>query len=51
MSSQKLKEFAEKRRIVEQFYKEKDKAIKVNKFRRGVSSDFYERVAKPVQKR
>ena len=48
MSSQKLKELAEKRRLVEQHYKEKDKAIKVNKFRRGVSSDFYERVAKPV---
>ena len=29
-------------------YKEKDKAIKDYKFRRGTSSDFYERVAKPV---
>ena len=48
MSSQKWKEFAEKRRLVEQYYKEKDKAIKDYKFRRGVSSDFYERVAKPV---
>ena len=48
MSSQKWKELAEKRRLVEQYYKEKDKAIRDYKFRRGVSSDFYERVAKPV---
>ena len=48
MSSQKWKELAEKRRLVEQYYKENDKAIKDYKFRRGVSSDFYERVAKPV---
>ena len=43
MSSQKWKELAGKRRLVEQYYKDKD-----YKFRRGVSSDFYERVAKPV---
>ena len=48
MSLQKWKELAEKRRLVEQYYKEKDKAIKDYKFKRGVSSDFYERVAKPV---
>ena len=48
MSLQKWKELAEKRRLVEQYYKEKDKEIKDYKFRRGVSSDFYERVAKPV---
>ena len=48
MSLQKWKELAEKRRLVEYYYKEKDKAIKDYKFRRGVSSDFYERVAKPV---
>ena len=48
MSLQKWKELAEKRRLVEQYYKEKDIAIKDYKFRRGVSSDFYERVAKPV---
>ena len=48
MSSQKWKELAEKRRLVEQYYKETDKAIKDYTFRRGVSSDFYERVAKPV---
>ena len=48
MSLQKWKELAEKRRLVEQYYKEKDKAIKDYKSRRGVSSDFYERVAKPV---
>ena len=48
MSLQKWKELAEKRRLVEQYYKEKDKAIKDYKFRRGVSFDFYERVAKPV---
>ena len=48
MSSQKWKELAEKRRLVEQYYKEIDKAIKDYTFRRGVSSDFYERVAKPV---
>ena len=48
MSLQKWKELAEKRRFVEQYYKEKDKAIKDYKFKRGVSSDFYERVAKPV---
>ena len=48
MSTQKWKELAEKRRLVEQYYKEKDKAIKDYKFKRGVSSDFYERVAKPV---
>ena len=48
MSLQKWKELAEKRRLVEQFYKEKDKTIKDYKFRRGVSSDFYERVAKLV---
>ena len=48
MSLQKWKELAEKRRLFEQYYKEKDKAIKDYKLRRGVSSDFYERVAKPV---
>ena len=48
MSSQKWKELAEKRRLVEQYYKEKDKAINDYEFRRGVSSDLYERVAKPV---
>ena len=48
MSLQKWKELAEKRRLVEQHYKEKDKAIKDCKLRRGVSSDFYERVAIPV---
>ena len=48
MSLQKWKELAEKRRLVEQYYKEKVKAIKDYKFRRGVISDFYERVAKPV---
>ena len=48
MPFKKWKELAEKRRLVEQYYKEKDKAIKDYKFRRGVSSDFYERVAKPV---
>ena len=48
MSSQKWKELAEKRRIVEQCYKENDKAIKDYKFRKGVSTDFYERVAKPA---
>ena len=48
MSLQKWKELAEKRRLVKQYYKEKDNAIKDYKFRRGVTSDFYERVAKPV---
>ena len=48
MSLQKWKELAEKRRLVEQYYKEKDKVIKEYKLRRGLSSDFYERVAKPV---
>ena len=48
MSSQQWKELADKRRLVEQYYEEKDKAIKDYKFRRGVSSDFYEMVAKPV---
>ena len=50
MSLQKWKELAEKRRLVEQYYKdrEKDKAIKDYKFRRGVRSDFYEKGAKPV---
>ena len=48
MSLQKWKELAEKRILAEQHYKEKDKAIKDYKFRRGVTSDFYERVAKPV---
>ena len=48
MSLQKWKELAEKRKLVKQYYKEKDKAIKDYKFRRGLSSDFYERVAKPV---
>ena len=48
MSLQKWKELAEKRRKVEQYYKENDKAIKDYKFRRSVSSDFYERVAKSV---
>ena len=42
------KELAEKRRLDEQYYKGKDKAIKDYKFRRGVKSDFNERVAKPV---
>ena len=46
MSLQKWKESAEKRRLVEQYYKEKDKVIKYYKFRSG--SDYYERVAKPV---
>ena len=46
MSLQKWKELAEKRRLVEQYYKEKAKAIKDYKFRWGLSSDFYERVAK-----
>ena len=40
-----LKELAEKRSLVEQYYKEKEKAIKDYKFTRGVSSKFYERVA------
>ena len=44
MSLQKWKELAEKRRLVKQYYKEKDKAIKDYKLRRGVSFDFYERV-------
>ena len=48
MSLQKWKTLAKKRRLVEQYYKEREKAIKDNKFRRGVSSDFYESVAKPV---
>ena len=48
MALQKWKELAEKRRLVEQYYKEKDKAIKDYKFRRGVNSDFHERVAEPV---
>ena len=48
MSLQKWKELEEKRRLVEQYYKEKDKAIKYYKLRRGVISDFYESVAKPV---
>ena len=48
MSLQQWKELADKRRLVEQHYIEKDKAIKDYKFRRGVSSDFYEMVAKPV---
>ena len=43
MSLQKWKELAEKRRLIVQYYKEKDKATKDYKFRRGVSSDFYER--------
>ena len=51
MSLQKWKDLAEKRRFVEQYYKEKDKAIKDYKFRRGVSFDFYGRVAKPVTKK
>ena len=48
MSLQKWKELAEKRRFVEQYYSEKDNAIKDYKFWRGVSSDFYESVTKPV---
>ena len=48
MSLQNLKELAEKRRSVEQYYKEKDKTIQDYEFRRSVSSDFYERVVKPV---
>ena len=48
MSSKKWKELAEKTRLVEQYYKEKDKAIKDYKFGRGVSSDFYKRMAKQV---
>ena len=48
MSLQKWKKLAGKKRLVDQYYKEKDKAIKDYKFRRGVSSYFYERVAKPV---
>ena len=42
MSLQKWKELAKKRILVEHYYKEKDKAIKDYKFRRGVSSDFWE---------
>ena len=48
MSLEKWKELPEKRRLVEHYYKEKDNAIKDYKFRRVVSSDFYERMAKPV---
>ena len=48
MSLQKWKELAEKRRLIEQYYKEKNQAIKDYKFRRGVSSDVFERVAKTV---
>ena len=48
MSLQKWKELAEKKRLVEQYYKEKGNGIKDYKFRRGVSCDFYGRVAKPV---
>ena len=48
MSLHKWKKLAEKRRLVEQYYKKKDEAIKDYKLRRGVSSDFYEREAKPV---
>ena len=48
MALQRWKELAEKRRLVEQYYKEKDKAIKDYKFRRCVNSDYNERVAKPV---
>ena len=47
----KWKELAEKRRLVEQYYKERDKVIKDYKFRSDVSSEFYERVAKPVIKK
>ena len=39
MSLRKWKESAEKRRLVEQYYKEK-KAINDYKFKRGVSSEF-----------
>ena len=46
MSLQKWKVLA--RRLVEHYYKEKDKAIKDYKSRSGVSSDFYERVPKSV---
>ena len=51
MSLQTWKELAEKRRLSEQYYKENDKATKDYKFRRGVSSDFYVRVAKPVKEK
>ena len=48
MSLQRWKELAVERRLVEQYYKQKYKGIKDYKFRRGVSSDFYKRMAKPV---
>ena len=48
LSSQQWKELAVKRRLVEQYYKEKYKAIKYYKFRRSERSVFYEMVAKPV---
>ena len=51
MLSQQWKELADKIRLVKQYYKEKDKAIKDYKFRRGVSSDFYEMVAKPIREK
>ena len=44
----KMERISRERSLVQQYYKEKDKAIKDYKFRKGVSSDFYERVAKPV---
>ena len=42
------KNWKKKRRLVEQYYKEKDKATKDYKFRRGVIAAFKERVEKPV---
>ena len=48
MSLQKMERISREKKIVEQYDKEKDKAITDYKFRRGVSSNFYERVAKPV---
>ena len=48
MALQKWKELAYKRKLVEQYHKEKDKATKDYKFSRGLSSDFYEMVAKPA---
>ena len=38
MTLQKWKESEDKRKLVEQYYKEIDKAIKDYKFRRGVNS-------------
>ena len=43
-----MERISREKKIVEQYDKEKDKAIKDYKFKRGVSSNFYKRVAKPV---